>query len=227
MSLQELEEQCQARVNYTAEETTIYLELELAYFYGNVTSGIELEQYRNHLNISGSFRHERPPDHKNVNYSKDDAGFIKLLDVSFNDNLMVKFQSFAKFTGQFVAKGTGNVSSSVSSGSSNQNNSLLLQETEQNIHNCTQIWTFHVTDVLISGPYNVTLIPCVLPDHLTWSPSVMFYCVQMAPVTFQLYVPMAGHVLPHFEASETEMMLLKRARNGSYYGEWRFGLGEL
>lgn len=226
MSLKELEENCNAKVNHTSKQTSVHLELELAYFYGNISNGIELEQHRSQLNISGIFTHESPPDERNVNYSKYDAGVIKLLDVSLEDILTVKFQSFANFTGHFLAE-DGNDSSSVSTGSSNQNISLFLEETEQNIHNCTQIWMFCSTDVLFSGPYNVTLVPCVLPDSLTWSPSVMSYCVTKPPITFQLHIPTAKNVLPHFHNAKTELLLLKRAVNGSYCPEWRFALGKL
>ena len=220
MSLQELEKNCHSRVSYSSKQTSIYLELELAYFQGNISTGIELEQYRSHLNVSKNFTHELPPDIGNVNYSEYDVGFIKLLDMSFEDILVVKFQSFANFSGQFLVNTN-------KSASSNQNISLFLEETQHTLHNCTQTWTFHSTDVLFTGLHNVTLVPCVLPDGLAWSPSVMSYCIQMAPITFQLYMPMSAHVLPHFHTTETELLLLKKANNGSHYRDWRFSLGEL
>ena len=226
ISLKELEENCNAEVNHTSTQTSVHLELELVYFYGNISNGIELEQHRSQLNISKSFTHESSPDKGNVNYSRYDAGVIRLLDVSFENNLTVKFQSFANFTGQFLAE-DGNVSSSVNIGLANQNISLFLEETKQNIHKCTQIWMFRSTDALFSGPYNINLIPCVLPDSLTWSPSVMSYCVSKPPVTFQLYIPTAENVLPQFHNAETELLLLKKAINGSYYQDWRFGSGKL
>lgn len=226
MSLQELEEGCRAQVTYGNEHTSVHLELELLYFHGNVSSGIELEQYRSQLNVSGTVDHELPPDMENVKYSQDDAGFIKLLDVSLEDIPIVKFQSFANFSGQFLADAS-NVSLSVSGGLSSQNISLSLEETGQCVHQCTQLWTFQSTDVLHGGPYNIKLIPCVLPGRFTWSPSVLAYCVPMAPITFQLHIPTNENVLPHFNTPEIELLLLKRAENGSHHTEWRFGLGEL
>lgn len=226
MNLQELEEQCHARVSHSDEHTSVHLELELAYFYGNASDGVELEQYKSQLNISGSFIHEFTPDASNLNYSKYDAGFIKLLDVSLVDILIVKFQSFANFSGQFLAE-PSNVSWSISSGSANQNISLFLEETEPTIRHCTQIWTFHSTDVLFSGPYDVTLVPCVLPDHIAWSPSVMSYCAHKPPITFRLNIPTGENVLPRFQPVGTELLFLKKATNGSHHVEWRFSLGEL
>lgn len=221
MSMQALEDNCNARVKHTGEQTTVHLELELAYFYGNSSAGIELKQYRRQFNITGNFTHKFPlPDY--AKYSRYDAGFIKLLDVSLKDVSLVKFKSFANFSGQFLM---GSVSTSVSGDSSNQNHLLSIEETEQSIHNCTQTWSFHPTDVLFGGPYNITLVPCVLPDDVTWSPSILTYCTQMKPVTFQLYIPTGENVLPHLHTAETEILLLKRAGNGSYYSEWRFELG--
>ena len=224
MSLQELEENCRGRVSHSGKQTSVHLELELSYFQGNISAGVELKQYRRQLNVSKSFTHEPPPDITNVSYSKYDAGFIKLLDVSFENNLVVKFQSFANFSGQFLVE-TNSLSASIHS--SNQNISLFLEEIEHTEYNCTQTWRFHSTDVLPAGPHNVTLVPCVLPDSLTWSPSVMSYCIPMMPITFQLHMPTAAYVLPHFHTIETELLLLKKANNGSHYTDWRFGLGEL
>ena len=227
MSLQELKEDCHATVNHGSKQTSVHLELELAHFYGNVSVGIELEQYRRQLNVSKNFPHERPLDHRNVSFSKYEAGFIKLLNVSLEDILTIKFQAFANFSGQYLANTSSAVSSSVNSGSSNQNISLFLEETEQSIHNCTQIWRLCLPNKLHSGSYNITLVPCVLPNHFIWSPSVMAYCVPMAPVTFQLYIPTGENVFPHFHTAETELVLLKRAKNGSHYVDWRFGFGKL
>lgn len=220
MSLRELEN-CHGTVSHSGKQTSVHLELELAYFQGNVSTSVELTQYRQQLNVSRNFTHEPPPDIANVNYSKYDAGFIKLLDVTIKDTLVVRFQSFANFSGQFLVK----TNSSASIHSSNQNISLFLEETKHTLHNCTQTWRFHSTDVLFSGPHNITLVPCVLPDSLTWSPSVMLYCVPMPPITFQLYTPTAAHVSPHFSAVQTELLLLRKADNGSHYTDWRFGFG--
>ena len=224
MSLQELEENCHGTVSHAGKQTSIHLELELAYFQGNISAGVELKEYRQQLNVSKNFTHESLPDIANVNYSKYDVGFIKLLDVIIKDILIVKFQSFANFSGQFLVKTN---SSSASIHLSNQNISLFLEETEHTLHNCTQTWRFHSTDILLSGPHNVTLVPCVLPDGLTWSPSVMLYCIPMPPITFQLHAPTGVHVSPHFDTIQTELLLLKKADNGSHYTGWRFGLGEL
>ena len=224
MSLQELEENCRGTVTHSGKQTSVHLELQLAYFRGNISTGIELKQYRRQLNVSKTFTHIPPPDIKNVNYLKYDAGYIKLLDVTIEDALIVRFQSFANFSGQFLVETN---SSSTSIHLSNQNISLFLEETEHTLHNCTQTWRFHSADVLLSSPYNITLVPCVLPDGLAWSPSVMSYCIPMLPITFQLDTPTAAHVLPHFNAVQTELLLLKKADNGSHYADWQFRLGEL
>jgi len=49
----------------------------------------------------------------------------------------------------------------------------------------------------------------------------------MEPVAFQLHVPISVNVLPEFPAAETELLMLKKADNGTQYSDWRFGLGEL
>ena len=227
ISLHELEKNCHATIHHAANQTSIYLELELAYFHGNVSGVIELEQFRNHLNVSAILFHELPPAHDNASYSKYAAGFIKLLDVSLEDILVVRFQSFANFSGQFLLNAS-NVSSSVRDDSSNQNVSLFLEDTEQSVNNCSQKWRFHSAgEIPLRGLYSVNLTPCVLPEHLTWSPSILSYCMPMPPVTFQLHVPLAESVLPQHRTLETELLLLKRAKNGSYHMDWRFSLGEL
>ena len=206
-----LEKNCHATLLQAANQTSVHLELEVAYFHGNVSSGIELKQYQSHLNISAKLLHAK--------YS---AGFIKLLDVSLEDILVVRFQSFANFSGQFVLD-AGNVSSTVSDDSSNQNISLFLEETKPTVNSCSQRWRFNSAgEIPFSSSYSVNLTPCVLPEHVT---SVMSYCMPMPPVTFQLYIPLAESVLPQHGTLETELLLLKRAKNGSYYTDWR-GLGE-
>ena len=228
INLNELEKNCHATLLHAGNQTSVHLELELAYFHGNVSSGIELEQHRSHLNISANLFHKLPPAAKdNGSYLKYAAGFIKILDVSLKDILVIRFQSFANFSGQFLLD-AGNVSSSVSDDSSNQNVSLFLEETEQSVSNCSQRWRFKSAgEIPLSDLYSVNLTPCVLPENVTWSPSIMSYCMPMSPVTFQLYIPLAESVLPQRRNVETEALLLKRAKNGSYYMDWRFGLGEL
>lgn len=222
VTLHELEKNCYATISHGANQTSIHLELELAYFHGNVSGGIELEQYRSHLNVSANLFHKLPPAGSNSSYSKYDAGFIKILDVSLEDVLVVRFQSFANFSGQFILN-TSNVSSSVSS---NQNISLFLEETVPSVNNCTQRWRFQSAEMPLIGMYNINLVPCVLPDHLTWLPSVTRYCMPTPPVTFQLYIPLTKSVLPQQHTPETEVQLLKRAKDGSHHVDWRFSEGE-
>ena len=225
MSVKELKK-CRANVTHNSNQTSIHLLLELAYFHGNISNGIELEQHRDQLNVLRTFSHKLPPYRKDLNYSKCDPGFIKILEVYFEDFLTIKFQSFANFTGQFLAE-PNNITSSPSTHSSSQNNSLFLEDTDQCLRNCTQTWQFHSTHIPVTGPHNVSLIPCVLPDDLAWSPAVMLHCVSMEPVTFQLHMPTSINVFPDFPTVETELLVLKKADNGTHYADWRFGLGEL
>jgi len=218
LTVKELRDSCNANVSTIDNKTRIKLDLQLVYYQGDIDHA-SVQDVKN-ISVLEEIDHENI-SLLNVNYSKYNAGTIKVLTVSFANGVEVTFQSIANFTGQFYP-----ASKYLSSHADNF--SLILKDTEQSIHTCVQTWTFSSSNDIKSGLYNVNLLPCVLPDNLTWSPSVMSYCEQEEPIMFQLNVPSARSVLPHFERAETELWLFKRDKiNERYSLDWKYSPGEL
>jgi len=218
LTVKELRDGCNANVSTIGGKTRIKLDLQLVYYHGGINHA-SVHDLKN-ISVSEEVDHENL-SFLNVKYSKYNAGSINVLAVSFANGVEVTFQSMANFTGQFYP-GSEYLSPHV------DNFSLVLKETEQSIHTCGQTWTLSSTNDIKSNLYNVSLLPCVLPDSLNWSPSVMSYCIEQEPVVFQLNVPSARRVLPHFERVETELQLFKKDKNRDrYFPDWKYNPGEL
>jgi len=220
LTVEELRDGCNAIVSTIGGKTHIMLDLQLVHYSGDADHASV--HCLTNLSVIEEFDHD---NHSllNVKYSKYNAGTIKVLTVSFVNGVEVTFQSVANFTGQFYPSSKNPLSHV----NSVFNHPVVLKETEKSIHACVQTWSLSSTNNIKSGLYNISLLPCVLPDSVTWSPSVMSNCTEQEPVEFQLIIPSAARIMPSFGRVETELQLYKRdMHNGTYLPDWKYSPGE-